>query len=190
VTHEEKAVPQVRRIEARSRQNRRPDGVTDSFQIICHKIEPAVANRRINLLAKDDWRATLRDEPVPDGPEMPGVDRPAPFPGQAKGLAGAGTCPDGPFVAPSRKPERVGPAADPGEEMALPVSGKLLRPDILDPPFIHVPRRQIPRRTKVPEPASGKRVMFVVIDAHQSAPLRNPAPDSPISAWGSAEKGF
>jgi hypothetical protein len=173
VTHEEKTVAQVRRAEARSRQNRRPDGVADSFQVICHKVEPAVSNRSLNLLAKDNWREALPDKPVPDGPEVPGVIRPPAFSGLAERLAGAGTRPDGPRSGPPCKPQRVGPAADPGEEMEMLESGKLFWFDILDPPRIDPSWRQPSRRAEVSQPLSGKRVVLVVIGAHRLAPAGN-----------------
>jgi hypothetical protein len=68
--HEPQAAAEVRRADARSRQYGRPDGVARAFQVACHKIEPAVANRSLNLFAKNDCRAALADERKPDGPEM------------------------------------------------------------------------------------------------------------------------
>ena len=68
VGHEPQSCPLVRGADARSRETDRPDGVADSFHVSLNKIEPAVLNRRLNLLAKDDARAALLDEVVPGGP--------------------------------------------------------------------------------------------------------------------------
>jgi hypothetical protein len=89
VGHEEQPVPEVRRASARSRQNRRPDGVAAALQSIRHKVEPSVANRSINLLSKNDWRAALLDEPLPCGPQMAAVVRAFRLSRNAEGLAGA-----------------------------------------------------------------------------------------------------
>jgi hypothetical protein len=89
VGHEPKPVPDVRGADARSRQYRRPDGVAFSLQVSLNKIEPAVGNRRFNLLTKNNWRAALADEPEPDGPEVPGIVESCTVAGNGKGLAGA-----------------------------------------------------------------------------------------------------
>jgi hypothetical protein len=63
-------LPDVRSADARSRETRRPEGVTLVFQVSLNKVEPPVSNCCINLLSKDDWRAALRDEVVKDWPEV------------------------------------------------------------------------------------------------------------------------
>jgi hypothetical protein len=88
VGHEPQAASEVRRADARSRQYRRPDGVARSFQVIRHKIEPSVSNRRLNLFAKEDRRPALADEPEPDGPEMARVGESSMSSGTGKALAG------------------------------------------------------------------------------------------------------
>ena len=58
----------MRRPEARSAEIENPEGVTRSFQVSAYKVEPSKAVLRRNLLAKDDVRAALADEPLPGGP--------------------------------------------------------------------------------------------------------------------------
>ena len=58
----------MRCAEARSAEIEKPDGVVRSFQVSAYKVEPSKAVLRRNLLAKDDARAALADEPLPGGP--------------------------------------------------------------------------------------------------------------------------
>jgi hypothetical protein len=62
------ALSDMRRAEARSAGIRRPAGVARSFQVSLYKVEPTEAVFARNLLAKDDWRATLVDEVVEGWP--------------------------------------------------------------------------------------------------------------------------
>jgi len=68
VGHEPKPLSDVRSADARSADIDRPDGVTFDFQVSVNKVEPSEAVLACNLLAKDDRRSALRDEPVPSGP--------------------------------------------------------------------------------------------------------------------------
>ncbi|ORE90223.1 hypothetical protein ATO13_23346 [Stappia sp. 22II-S9-Z10] len=112
-------MPDVRGADARSAQIGGPDSISQCFQVSAYRGEPAPAIAACNLLAKDDWRAALRDEISPDGPQVPLVfDAPA-LAGRAERLARATSGPDGPLVRPSGEPECESPTADPGEEMAL-----------------------------------------------------------------------
>jgi hypothetical protein len=61
-------LPDMRCADARSRDIGRPDGVANPFQVRRNKVKPSDLKRPRNLLAKDDWRAALLDEPVPGGP--------------------------------------------------------------------------------------------------------------------------
>jgi hypothetical protein len=65
---EPQSLSDMRRADARSRQYGRPAGVTLSFQVRENKVEPTVANRRFNLLAKHSVRSRLFDELEPCGP--------------------------------------------------------------------------------------------------------------------------
>ncbi len=66
--HPIRSMAPVRSADARSRENRRPEGVACSFQVSRNKVEPRAASRTFNLLPKDDVRATLVNEPVEGGP--------------------------------------------------------------------------------------------------------------------------
>jgi hypothetical protein len=62
VGHEEQSVAAVRRPDARSRKNDRPDGVAHGFQVSVNKAEPREARASTNLFPKDDVRRALADE--------------------------------------------------------------------------------------------------------------------------------
>jgi hypothetical protein len=66
--HPIKPVSDVRRTDARSRERDRPDGVTQSFQVILNKVDPRVCVLARNLLSKYNCRAALLDEPEPRRP--------------------------------------------------------------------------------------------------------------------------
>lgn len=114
-----KPLSDVRRAEARSAGISRPDGVARSFQVRAYKVEPSEAVLACNLLAKNDRRAALFDEPVEGGPKVPLVSKPAAFACRAEGLARARAGPDRPVVGPSGAAQGVGPDADAGEEVDL-----------------------------------------------------------------------
>jgi hypothetical protein len=120
-----KPLASVRRVDGASRDNRRPAGVTASFQVVKYSIEPAKPGALCNLFSKDNWRAALADEPIELGPQMPGISGASPLTCNAKRLAWARPGPDGP-VAPPGEGERIGPSADPGEEVALPKRSKVV----------------------------------------------------------------
>jgi hypothetical protein len=58
----------MRGTDARSAHIRRPEGVTRSFQVSLHKVDPLEPRFFCNLLAKDDARAADFDEMVPCRP--------------------------------------------------------------------------------------------------------------------------
>mgnify|MGYP006287962391 CR=1 FL=1 len=116
---EVQSLSDMRRTDARSAEIESPDGVVRCFHVSVYKVEPNEAVLACNLFAKDDCRAALADEIVPDGPKVSGVVETCALSCGAEGLTGAGACPDGPVVWPSGKLEGVGPDADPGEEVAL-----------------------------------------------------------------------
>jgi hypothetical protein len=140
-----------------------PDGVVFSFQVCLYSIEPTVSNRAFNLLTKDAVRATLADEPVKLGPEMPLVGLAFLLPRRAKGLARAGTSPDPSIAGPSGEIEGETPSADSSEEMALSESSKVGWLNFRDASFIDFPLRYQPVRDEFAEPGSGVFVELVVI---------------------------
>lgn len=147
-------------------ENRRPDGVALRFQVCRNKVEPAEPNSGLNLLSKYDCRAALADEPLPNWPEMTLVGRSFPAPGGAEGLAGAGPGPDVAVVGDPSEPEGEGPAADPGEEVALVVTPEVACCDILNASFIHVSWGYQSRFDEVPQPRRGIGFVLVVVGWH------------------------
>ena len=115
------------RIDGTSRNNNRPAGVADAFQVRRHSVEPILANRSRNLFSHDDRGPTGSNEAKEDGPEVPFVRLAPLLTGGAEGLAGAASSPHRPVVGPSGKAEGVRPAADPGEEVALGEASEVIR---------------------------------------------------------------
>jgi len=126
VGHEIQPLPDVRSTEARSAGIDRPDGVTRCFQVSANKVEPSKAVRACNLLAKDNVRPALRDEPRPVRPEMAAIVEAARAPCGTEWLAGAASGPDFEIVGPACESERVGPDPDAGEGVALSVSSEIV----------------------------------------------------------------
>ena len=159
----------MRRPEARSRGNDRPDGVTATFQVSRYKVEPSLAVTAPNLFAKDVLRAALADEPEPLGPQVPLVGEPAPLAGGAEGLAGTRTCPGDDILGPSGLGEGVGPHADPGKEMHAGSSQNVGWLKVGDTPLIYVSRFEVPGRHQVAEPLRRERLDLVVEARHTAS---------------------
>ena len=119
------ALSDVRRPDARRAQIKRPCGVKRAFQVSRYSIVPGEGSLASNLLPKDLTRETLADEPEPCGPEMARISLARSFTCVAKGLAGAGTSPDGPIRWPTSHGQGKGPSADAGEEVALRVASEV-----------------------------------------------------------------
>ena len=58
------------RIDGTSRDNSRPAGVADAFQVSEHSVEPILSNRCRNLLSHDDIGPAGTNECEEDGPEV------------------------------------------------------------------------------------------------------------------------
>jgi hypothetical protein len=69
VSDEVQPIPKVRRADSLSREYSRPRGVAGTLKITLYKVEPAVANRSLNLLAEENRRAALRDEAKESRPQ-------------------------------------------------------------------------------------------------------------------------
>jgi hypothetical protein len=123
-------LPDVRTANACRTKYRLPNGVRFRFQVSLYKVEPAVSNRVIRLLSKDDWRLSLADESYPRRPEVTRVIKPLAFACTREGGAGAASGPDFSIIGPSGESESVGPNSDTCEEMALPVSAEVVWFDI------------------------------------------------------------
>ena len=76
-------------------------------------------NRVLNLLANDDWRATLADEAVKVEPEVAGVAFAFAFPRLRERLAGTTPGPALSVVGPSGEMESDRPARNAGEPVTL-----------------------------------------------------------------------
>ena len=132
VGHPVEPLSDVRRPRARSAQIGGPDAIACSFQVRSNSGEPSPSILVRNLLAKDDWRLALGDEPEEVGPEVSGVGGAKAFAGGAEGLARTGAGPHGAIWPPTGKPEGGGPASDAGEEMTLAEAGQVGRSNIDD----------------------------------------------------------
>ena len=120
------------RIDGTSRDNDRPAGVADAFQVSSDSVEPILANRCRNLLSHEDSWPSGTGEAKQVGPQMPIVIGSALLSRDAERLARRGAGPEFPVVGPSSKSGCEAPSADSGEEMALGVTGKIGRCHIHD----------------------------------------------------------
>jgi len=132
VGHKPQSVSTMGRIDGTSRDNGRPCGVTDAFQVSRHSVEPRLANRCRNLLSHNDRGAAGSDEVEEDRPEVPFVLLRGAFACDGEWLAGGASGPDGPVVRPPCESEGVPPPADSGEEVALGEGSKVIRCHIDD----------------------------------------------------------
>jgi hypothetical protein len=113
----------MRRARARSAQIGGPAGISTAFQVSANSGEPFVSVLSRNLFSKDRWRLALGDEAVKSGPEVSFVGIAFSLSRARKRLTRTRPGPDRAF--PSGEVERVCPAADPGEEVAMAVSGEV-----------------------------------------------------------------
>jgi hypothetical protein len=130
VGHKEDALPPVRRPDTASWHNGGPDGISTCLQVSAHSGEPFPSIRARNLFSKEPCRAALGDEAVKSGPEVSFVDMALSLSSDRKRLTGWASGPDLFVFGPPGERERVGPAADPGEEVAAPVASEIVSPNI------------------------------------------------------------
>lgn len=152
VGHPIQSLSDMRRAEARSAGIHRPAGVARRFHVSLYKVEPCKAVTACNLLAKDRDRATLADEMVECGPQVPLVSSPRSFACRAERLARAASRPDRAGIGPSGTAQGIAPNPDSGEEMALTESRKVSWYDIFNAPCIHFSRRNMPALDKFAQP--------------------------------------
>src|SRR5690606_36904979 len=100
---EPQTVTAVGRIDGTSRDNRRPPGVADPFQISEHSVDPILANRRRNLLSHEDSGPAGTGESKKVGPQVPIVSLGFAFARDAERLAGWGARPKLSIVGPASK---------------------------------------------------------------------------------------
>lgn len=115
VGHPKKTLAGMRRADARSAQICRCNGIAQCFQVSRYSGEPSEARFARNLLAKDDCRSALFDEPVPVGPKMPLVSGALSPAGDAERLARTAPCPNGNGSWPGCTLQCKWPPANSGE---------------------------------------------------------------------------
>src|SRR5690606_12782442 len=91
-------------------------------------------------------------------------------------LARTGSGPYGPFVGPSCEPERIRPSADPGEEVSVSVSHKLVWTYILDAPLVHYAGGNVAFSPEFPQPSRSLGIELVVVDHRPSLPPTRASP--------------
>ncbi|MGA9668428.1 MAG: hypothetical protein WBQ94_04425 [Terracidiphilus sp.] len=123
----------------------------------------------MRLLSKQDWRAALADEGIPDRPEVTIIIKPLAFARFREGWTGTASGPDGPVVGPSGLTEGETPEASPGEEVALGISHKVGWFDVCDAALIHISRRDRARLDGFPYYFRFEWVDFVVVGANHRA---------------------
>lgn len=156
----------MRRAEARSASIDRPDGVVRAFQVSVYKVEPSEAVLACNLLAKDDVRATLRDETEEVGPEVTGVVETSAFAGGAERLTWTRAGPNRTLVTPPGAAERVAPDADPGEEVALGIASEVIGAHVLDAAVVDIAWRDVSSLDEFAQPRRRERIVFIIIGGH------------------------
>ena len=153
----------MRRTDARRRKRDRPEAVTHGFHVSAYKVDPRVSVFACNLLSKNFCRASLSDEVVEGGPEVPLVIKPSAFACRAERLARTGTCPNRSIIWPACEPKGVGPDSNTCKEMALCVSVKVARSNIFNTPVVNIARRDVACGDQVAQPLGCIFVEFVVV---------------------------
>jgi hypothetical protein len=127
-------------------------------------MEPFTSTSARNLLSNNDWRATLFDEMVKNGPEVPLVIKPATFACRAERLTWAGTGPN--LSTPLLDSEGGIPDTDAGEEMDTVVSIEIGGRDVENRFVIYDPRSYEASIHKIAEPSTAKGVGIVIVSYH------------------------
>nr|WP_232221574.1 hypothetical protein [Desulfovibrio sp. 6_1_46AFAA] len=81
------SVAPVRRIDGASRNNKRPAGVPDGFQVRAHRVEPQ-ADVPSNILKQTPSGSVVRNNAEHERPEVAVISRALALPGDAERLAG------------------------------------------------------------------------------------------------------
>jgi hypothetical protein len=164
------SLPDMRRPDARSAQIGSRPGISHTFQVSEHSGEPFSPSLARNLFAKNRCRSALADEPVELWPQVPGVCGSRAFAGDAEGLAGAASGPDGLVIRPSCDLQGVAPASDSCEKVTLRVVFKIHWLNIGYRPFVHISVRNQFFFDQIAQPCSGEWIYFVVVtsQAHRS----------------------
>jgi hypothetical protein len=115
----------VGRIDGTSRDNGRPAGVADAFQVRSDSVEPILANRCRNLLSQKSSGSACSNESKKVGPKVPIIGLRFAAAGDGERLTGAGAGPDFAGVGPSSKSSCKGPPANAGEKVTLGEPGEI-----------------------------------------------------------------
>jgi hypothetical protein len=126
VGHKPQTISSMGRIDGTSRNNDRPAGVADAFQVNTHSVEPILSNRCRNLFSHEDSGPTGADKVEEDGPEVPFVRLALLLTCGAEGLAWGASGPQRSFVRPSGETGCKTPPSDPGEEVRLRESSQVV----------------------------------------------------------------
>lgn len=151
------------RVDGTSRDNGRPAGVADSFQVSEHSVDPVLANRRRNLLSYEDSGPAGTGEAKKVGPQVPIVSLGFTFACDGERLARRAAGPKFPVLGPPSKSSCEGPPTDSCEEVALSVAGKVLGFNIGDAPGVYVAGRYQTLGDEAAQPLRGVGFELVVV---------------------------
>lgn len=127
VGHKPKPVASVGRVDGTSRDNDRPAGVADPFQVSSDSVEPVLANRRRNLLSHEDSGPSGTDESKQVGPQVPIISLGFALAGDRERLTRRGAGPEFAIIGPAGDSCGERPACDSRKEVTLTESGKIGR---------------------------------------------------------------
>ena len=106
-------------IDGTSRDNGRPAGVADAFQVSKHSVEPILANRCRNLFSHPDSGPSGTDEAKLVGPQVPFVVGAGSLASDRERLAGAASGPQFAVVGPTGESGSERPSSNSAEPVAL-----------------------------------------------------------------------
>jgi hypothetical protein len=163
LSNEPEPLSDVERADARSRQTRRPDGVSFALQVIANTVVPAVGKRAFNLFAKDDCRAADAEELVPRRPKVARIVPASLGAGTRERLAGTTAGPDGSLVGPAGESKSEAPAPNPGEPVALGESSNVGWCNVNDGPGIDFAISNQSCLDQLTQPRDGLGIVLVVV---------------------------
>ena len=174
VGHKPEAVPSVGRIDGTSRDNDRPAGVADAFQVSSDSVEPVLANRCRNLLSHEDSGPSGTGEAKQVGPQVPIVIGAALLSRDAEWLARRGAGPQLAVLRPAGNSRGECPTGDAREKVALGIPGKVRRNNVDHAASVDVSVRDSPIEDEVFDPGRGIRVNLVVVVHGGTRKKKNP----------------
>ena len=136
------------------------DGLEITYASSSYSGEPSASVAACNLLSKHDWRAALRDEPEPHGPEVARIFCAASASRCAERLTWAASSPDRRSCGPAGDLEGERPPSDPCEEVRGVVA--VFGSKVAHAPLVNRTRREMPARDELAQPRGDPRVVLVV----------------------------